>query len=883
MRLVFIEKKERKKMKNQKNRILAITVAILLASSAFAILPLTNAKNTNAIIPTWAFLSAVPNPVGIGQTLFLDMWIDKVPATAAGYYGDRWQNFTIAVTLPDKTTTTLGPYTSDAAGGAAAAYAPTEQGNYTFIFSFPGQTLTGGPGYPADAAQLYVPAAVGDVYGGSTSAPLTVTVSSTPASTIPQNPLPTGYWQDPVEGFNTNWYVLNQNWLGMAAINFGNTGGYAYQGGVNPYSQAVLTPHIVWTKPESAGGQMGGIFGGNESSDFYTGMQYEPKFAPIVLNGVLYYTNFPGANTDPSGWTALNLRTGQVLWTKNTTEDLLCGQVVDPATLDEYGGFSYLWATRVTALEARNTPVTVWDMFDAQTGNYILSISGIVSGTKILGTDGSILMYYVNGTTTKSLTLWNSTQCLISGMPYFRTGAIVTAGLWMPPQGATLSFQAGVEWSVPLPATYQGNPITLAIGYIDQPDQKMVLTFNNSPNIGRTGAQAGWQVEAGYTMGGSMDTTGRATQLWITNRTETGYATIYMGPAGDGVFCEFTDETMTWQGFNINTGAKVWGPTTAYSNPLGYYEAGSPTAEVSGTNMIAWTFGGQIYDFNITNGNEIWVYSNPSTGENNPYGVNPFWQFSPHEATIAGGVIYLVTGHNYGPPLFNGAEIYAINVTTGKEIWQFLNFATMSSLPVVDGELLSYNSYDNQIYAYGKGNTATTVSASPGQNSNKDVLIQGYVTDQSPGQTCLGIPEAGTPAIADVYMSQWMEYLFEQSPKPTNATGVQVTLTYLDPNNNTGTIGTTYSNINGQYAYKFAPPVPGIYTIIATFGGSNSYYSSTAQTSYLFESPPSETAVPTATPTSVADLYFVPAIVGLFVLIIIVLAVVIVLMLRKRS
>ena len=38
------------------------------------------------------------------------------PPTANGNYGDRWTNCTVLVTLPDKTTTTLGPYTSDPVG-----------------------------------------------------------------------------------------------------------------------------------------------------------------------------------------------------------------------------------------------------------------------------------------------------------------------------------------------------------------------------------------------------------------------------------------------------------------------------------------------------------------------------------------------------------------------------------------------------------------------------------------------------------------------------------------------------------------------------------------------------------------------------------------------
>jgi hypothetical protein len=130
-------------------------------------------------------------------------------------------------------------------------------------------------------------------------------------------------------------------------------------------------------------------------------------------------------------------------------------------------------------------------------------------------------------------------------------------------------------------------------------------------------------------------------------------------------------------------------------------------------------------------------------------------------------------------------------------------------------------------------------------------------------------------------MEKWMEYLYEQQAEPLNATGVPVTLMYVDANNNIGTIGTTTSDITGHYTYTFTPTIPGIYTIIATFGGSNSYSSSSAQTSILAASA-TTTAAPTATPISVADMYFVPAIAGIFVAIIVVAIVLALLMLRKK-
>ena len=121
-----------------------------------------------------------------------------------------------------------------------------------------------------------------------------------------------------------------------------------------------------------------------------------------------------------------------------------------------------------------------------------------------------------------------------------------------------------------------------------------------------------------------------------------------------------------------------------------------------------------------------------------------------------------------------------------------------------------------------------------------------------------------------------------QSPKPTNATGVPVTLSYVDPNNNYNVIGTTTSDANGQYTYTFKPNIPGTYQIVATFAGSESYFTSTAQTHMNFLSPAPTTTSPTPQPASMADTYFLPMSIITIVAIIVIGALLVALMLRKR-
>ena len=88
-------------------------------------------------------------------------------------------------------------------------------------------------------------------------------------------------------------------------------------------------------------------------------------------------------------------------------------------------------------------------------------------------------------------------------------------------------------------------------------------------------------------------------------------------------------------------------------------------------------------------------------------------------------------------------------------------------------------------------------------------------------------------------MSEWMEYLYMQKPCPAMVNGVTVKLETLDPNNNFYEIGTVTSDASGMYKLMWEPPVPGEYTIIATFEGSGAYFGSYSETAVGVEEAPS--------------------------------------------
>jgi hypothetical protein len=201
-------------MKTLKNKTMGTMIALILMLTIIIplyALPTTNAHNPPQNVTTFAFLAVGPSTVGVGQTTFLNFWLDKVPPTANVAYGERWENFTIKVTKPDGNTETLGPFASDDVGGGYARYTPTAVGNYSFQMFFPGQTITGANSNPATYTMN--PASIGDYYLPSTSPIVTLVVQQEAIQVLPATPLPTDYWSRPINGMNSEWVSIAGDYL----------------------------------------------------------------------------------------------------------------------------------------------------------------------------------------------------------------------------------------------------------------------------------------------------------------------------------------------------------------------------------------------------------------------------------------------------------------------------------------------------------------------------------------------------------------------------------------------------------------------------------------------------------------------------------------------
>ena len=273
-----------------------------------------------------------------------------------------------------------------------------------------------------------------------------------------------------------------------------------------------------------------------------------------------------------------------------------------------------------------------------------------------------------------------------------------------------------------------------------------------------------------------------------------------------------------------------------------------------------YTFGysGTIDAFDLETGDHLWGFSAPNAGLETPYGVYPFYKC----ITIADGKIYASNNeHSPNTPYWSGFKLYCINATSGEKLWDIPGwFDQRPTMPVADGYLLGYNNYDNQLYCFGKGPTAITISAPDTEVTiGSSIVMRGTVTDISAGskQNVLAARFAnGVPVVSEDSMSNWMAYLYMQQPMPNNVTGVPVTLSVLDSNGNYRQIGSTISDGSGMFTFTWTPDISGDYTVVANFAGSKSYYPSYAETSFTSINP-----APTSSPQPVAaqpptEMYF---------------------------
>ncbi len=859
-------------MQNKKS-LFALILIVVLATPMTMQIAQTAKAQTAMTFPTYLYTSVAPNPVGVGQTVFISLFFTKPvasPVAGSAFLSTTltyYTGMTLNIVKPDGTNVTLGPYTADATGGVGnIQYIPTVTGNYTVQAFYPGQTLAG---TTISMDPSMSPAAQ-------------FTVQQTAIGGYVSPPLPTSYWTRPIYATNYNWQNIAGNWLGMGRGAFMNTGGYDASGNnFNAWTTAPTTAHIMWTKPTQFGGQVGGPIPSNQETQFTSTSILYHQFEPIILNGIIYYNWYPNVPGAMDGIVAVDLRTGATLWTKDTTDVLAFGQVLTFHTVQEYGSQSWLWA-----LAANNSQL---DLYDPLSGTFVGSVVnlppgfiGLFGGTPAAMYDwnepnemGNVLVYYINDSyaipgdpfspvVAASLTMWNSSQMMTPDPTSFFASTIRPS--------ADMDFMLGVQWSVPVPVADTNYTIAGIT------DQAVLLTSYTSllPNF-NVAYGGSYAYDIAYNA-----KTGQV--LWgPTKQTLVEYHELDLVAAGDGYYVRHDKDTNQAYGYSLATGQQVWGPVQLTGNALSHLES---SAAIAYGKVYIWDFGGYVTAIDLNNGTISWTYNTGSAGYNTPYGVYPIWGFGSQ--SIADGMLFLSEGRMYDPPLFPGAQKLAINCTNGNLVWSELGFYGRDTSVISMGEMLAWNSYDGQIYAYGQGPSKTTVTAPDvGVTTATPITISGTVTDISAGSqqnaVAMDFPN-GLPCVSDAGMSQFMQTVYMQQPMPTNLTGVPVTLSVTDSNGNHYDIGTTTTDpYTGTYGLTWTPAIPGNYTVTATFAGTQSYYGSIA-TTYFCASSTAPTAAPTATPVTgfatASDLTF--GIVSVIIVIIIAIVIIALLLLRKK-
>jgi outer membrane protein assembly factor BamB len=637
-------------------------------------------------------------------------------------------------------------------------------------------------------------------------------VQQEPIPSWPAAPLPTEPWNYPVTQENREWAQITGGWY-MDSYD-------ASISSYNPYCQAPASSHILWRVPPLVG--VGGLIGGQYGN---TGLYTKTsKTISVVMAGRAYSS--AGGNIF-----CYDVRTGNLLWSVPGSFNVgaIRGSIA--------GETSYSTASEPSTTGASGTPAlysfgTRFIVYDGLTGAVTLNVTGLPMGNAadpgVSYVDPYVYSLQTIGPTGISAVAEN----------YLIKWTTV---------GTSANFASRIVYNVSLPfAAEPEQPFVADLKFTWCGDVLMAMNW-------------AWESESG----GMNATTGA--KLWsiilpqdITSRSA--YGSSY-GLAT----CPIASRQL--EAWDMTTGAVAW-ISEAIEYPWGNFWAYS---HGSAYGMIYQLTYAGVYAFNATNGKIVWHFEANDTHMETPYGDWPFY----NNFVIADGKVYACTGeHSPTLPIVRGQRLYCLDAFTGKEIWSIMAYSAPSA--VAEGVLFATDVYSGYLSAYGRGETATTVSTSSEVIAKGDsVLLKGTCLDMSPAQN-------GTAAVSDASMTPWMEYLHMQQPFPVNAKGVTVSLDTLDPNGNYVHIGDATTDLTGQYRLGWQPEIEGTYTIIASFYNTEAYYGSTAETGILVTE---AAATPTSTSTTETTLQESPMqtyiLASIIVLIIVVLAAIVLLLRRK--
>ena len=831
-------------MKNKNFKNISTTIAIalifLMVSSVYATLPIKaqivpgqggtsiTPDNTQwsttipvgvtpytTIVPK-AYLSFSPNPIGINQMLLVNLWLTS-PCDANRYGA----GYTVSIIKPDGTKDTVGPMHSYVADGTAwFQYIPDQVGTWQLKFDFPGQY------YPAG---IYVNGIVNNASKTGNNYP---SEYYEPASTGWQNltvqqapimswysPLPTGYWTRPVNINNREWSAISGNypWIDIS-MGASMNGAARWLG---PYTTASNSAHILWTQNQAF---PAGIIGGEAGNYANTARPVTPS---VIFEGRAYATQtvqwYNGSYLSCA--VCYDLQTGKIYY--------------EIPTATPYNGLTPTFINYPLPTTQSVPGADQTDVPSSQLSTLIGSQLYIINPMTGAITSNITCMsgLYHNGWVLSSQNLGNVTN------PNFRILNWTTSG--------TGNFASRIVSNIS--STFDVNLLTLSFITTAYPLSPVNLDTTNATlmnqqyyTVYQADLDAGISIMQGRFTNGDVNggilqgldlTTGKV--LWTDTLTVTPFNSG-TSVGNDGIYFCVMEQGIV-QGFDERTGKLLWSTNTTEG-------AGYPWGEFWG--YVQASAYGMFYAcgytgiiaFNETTGAIVWHFTGPTAPpfeEPYTYGDQSVYPFTS-SPIVADGKIYIENNeHTPTAPYARGWGTYCVNATTGDLIWKVDNSMTVGAMS--DGYTTAANSYDGSMYVFGKGQSATTVSAPQTQiTTGTKAVISGTVMDLSAAQP-------NTPCISEASMGAWMSYLHLQSQIPSNVTGVPVSIDAIDPNGNPIHIGDTTSDMSGTFSYTWTPTMAGNYQITATFIGSSSYGSSWAETHTIVVDGQTTTAPTTST------------------------------------
>ncbi|HEX9863127.1 MAG TPA: PQQ-binding-like beta-propeller repeat protein [Candidatus Bathyarchaeia archaeon] len=765
-------------------------------------IPLPSGVTPDFAVATNAFLSFRPNPVGVGQSILVNMWVEP-PIHVSRYL----KGYKVTITNPDgaQDVKVLDSYRGDST--AWFEYVVDKVGTWKLKLDFLGAYFPAGnytaPVGGATVSGVIVNFTQSCYYKPSSTAEQELVVQSDMIASWPPSALPSDYWTRPVAFANREWAPIlgNYPWYGPGGGNNWPADTNIYwssQYNFIPYVQAPNAAHIVWKRQNAISGIIGGDIPGFQMSTasgtptiIYAGRCYQTltQVKQTLINGTYY-------EQPVSVWRCYDLRSGEVYWEQTGITqvptvieyDTGVGEVPGAAgrAFGEIGYASLVYIgnsrlikynpfTGAVALNVSIAPLTTGTYY---MNKYVLSVQD-------LGANATPNRYrLINWTTAGQAAGFGAVArnyAIISNTTYARS-----------------SLPTLIDFNVGLGATYTGiTPTAMGASY-------------------------------GTIMQGYDLVTG--TMLWNNTYADEGMYSGSCAVADHGKVAVLMKNGY-WLAWDLRTGRLAW-KSEVMDYPWGKASFGAYAVQSAYGLFYRQSYDG-VYAFNWTNGKIAWHYKAPANPFETPYrDENDQTGYSfDGAAFIADGKMYVLNNeHTPTPPITRGWGVHCINATTGEGIWKISGIWVWSGPgPIADG-YLTISSSDGIMYVFGKGKSATTVTASPEVSIHgSNVLIKGTVLDLSPAQP-------GTPCVSKNSMSTWMEYLHLQQPiaglwNNETITGVPVSLDTLDPNGNYVHVGdVTTDGYSGTFGFTWEPEVPGQYTVTATFRGDDSYGSSFATT-----------------------------------------------------